>query len=323
MSLDGDSPTARALRALAAIQDHPGLTAADLGERLGVTDRAARRYVRILRDAGIPVESSQGRWGGYQIGRGFRPPPLTFTISEALGLTMAAVESHHGRDDAAGRALTKLTRVLPSGLAAAVDAVRASATAAPPAGATDPADPAVVAHLAEAITARRRTRLRYRARSSFVTEVDPWAVVPRRGLWYLLCWSHDRGARRLYRVDRVSEVRPLDDTFVYPDDLDPVAAVEEHLSEGWELAVEVVIDAPVERVRWWVPRQLGRLEPTDDGGTRLLGSTSTPDWYAVKLAEIAAPFRVVSPPELAVELRGIAARLREAAQSDSRGGSVG
>lgn len=311
MGIDGDSPTSRALLALAAIQDSPGITASRLGQRLGVSDRAARRYVAILREAEIPVESTPGRYGGYAIGRGFRPPPLTFTMSEALGLTMAAVESHHGTDDAAGRALTKLTRVLPAGLATAVDALRQVTT---PPEVDAEADPAVVARLAEAAARRRSISLRYRASRSFRTRVDPWAVLPRRGYWYLLCWSHDREARRLYRVDRISDVQIEEaSAFEPPEGLDPVTAVEEHLSEGWELAVEVVVDAPPEQVRWWVPRQLGRLEPTDHGGTRLLGTTSTPDWYAVKLAAIRAPFRVVSPREVAIELQQLAERLRVAA----------
>lgn len=308
MGLDGDSPTSRALSALAAIQDAPGITAAELGRRLGVTDRAARRYVAILREADIPVESTPGRYGGYRIGRGFRPPPLTFTMSEALGLTMAAVESHHGADDAAGRALAKLTRVLPAELAAAVEALRQVTT--PPEVEAD-VDPVVVARLAEAAATRRRVSLRYRAGSSFRTTVDPWAVVPRRGYWYLLCWSRDRDARRLYRVDRISDVRFGEHGVEVPAGLDAAATVEEHLSEGWELAVEVVVEAPLEQVCWWLPRQLGRLEEVP-GGTRLVGTTSTPDWYAVKLAEIRAPFRVVSPPELAEEVRALGERLRAA-----------
>src|SRR5438045_2087220 len=61
------SPTARALLALEVIQDNPGITAQQLGERLGVSDRAARRYVAILREAELPVEAAGAaralRWG--------------------------------------------------------------------------------------------------------------------------------------------------------------------------------------------------------------------------------------------------------------------
>lgn len=63
------SPTARALRVLEILQTRPGATADELAQRLGVTERAARRYVGILREAGIPVESARGRHGGYRLGR--------------------------------------------------------------------------------------------------------------------------------------------------------------------------------------------------------------------------------------------------------------
>jgi biotin operon repressor len=86
------SPTARALLALEAIQNAPGINAQRLGERLGVTERAARRYVAILREAGLPIESGTGPYGGYQVGYGIRLPPLTFSAAEAAGLVMAVLE---------------------------------------------------------------------------------------------------------------------------------------------------------------------------------------------------------------------------------------
>ena len=56
--VDSTSPAARALAALEALSDSPGITAERLAWRLGVSERAVRRYVRVLRDAGIPVEST-------------------------------------------------------------------------------------------------------------------------------------------------------------------------------------------------------------------------------------------------------------------------
>ena len=64
------SPTARALRTLDILQTRPGTTADQLADRLGVTERAARRYIGILREAGIPVESTRGPYGGYRLRRG-------------------------------------------------------------------------------------------------------------------------------------------------------------------------------------------------------------------------------------------------------------
>ena len=128
------SPTARALRALDILQGRPGITAAELAQRLGVTERAARRYVAILREADIPVESTRGPYGGYTLGRGLRLPPLVFSATEALGLVMAALDSQHAvadPDDPVGSALGKILRVLPSNVARQAVALRETARAVP------------------------------------------------------------------------------------------------------------------------------------------------------------------------------------------------
>src|ERR1022692_4531902 len=121
------SPTARALLALEVIQNTPGITAQRLGDRLGVTERAARRYVAILREADLHIESVSGPYGGYRVGRGVRIPPLMFPAAEAMGLVMAVLEGHRGAadpTDLVGGALAKILRVLPERIAGAVRAFR-------------------------------------------------------------------------------------------------------------------------------------------------------------------------------------------------------
>ena len=90
-------------------------------------------------------------------------------------------------------------------------------------------------------------------------EVDPWAVILRHSRWYLLCWSHTRDARRVLRVDRIVSAEPLPDTFTPPPGLDPLRVLEEHLSQGWNFPVDVLIDAPPAEVACWLPRSLGML----------------------------------------------------------------
>ena len=114
--MDASNPTARALRCLELLQDSPGITANRLADKLGVSDRAARRYVAILREAGVLVESVRGRYGGYHVGRGLRLPPLMFSAAEALGLVMAVLDGHHDASDPTdpvGGALGKIMRALP------------------------------------------------------------------------------------------------------------------------------------------------------------------------------------------------------------------
>jgi predicted DNA-binding transcriptional regulator YafY len=308
------SPAARALLVLEMIQNAPGITADRLAERLGLSDRAVRRHVGILREAGIPVESTRGRYGGYRIGRGMRLPPLMFTPTEALGLVMAVLEGHPaGEDDPVGQALGKIVRALPEPLARPADAVRR----VPARGwQVVVPDVEVTARLVQASDAGERVRLRYGFdhEREWEIEFDPWAVVVRHRRWYLLGWSHGKDARRVLRVDRVRSVEVLPQRFEAPAGLDPLAAVEEQLSMGWKYDVEVVIDAPVEKCRHWLPRSFGRLEEIDDGTTRLVATTDEPDWYAAQLAALPMSFHLVGSPEVREAMVVLGRRLLDASE---------
>jgi predicted DNA-binding transcriptional regulator YafY len=315
------SPTARALLALELIQNSPGITAQRLGERLGVTERAARRYVAILREADLPIESVTGPYGGYRVGRGVRLAPLMFTAAEAMGLVMAVIEGHrYATDptDPVGSALAKILRTLPERVATPVRAVRD--VSAPAERQQVPVNPELTTQLIEACAATRRLRLHYRLDGrDLPMEVDPWAVVLRHSLWYLLGWSHGKQAQRVLRVDRIVAVEKLPDTFTPPEDLDAMRRVEEHFSQGWRHPVDVLVEAPVEQVRRWVPRSLALLEPDGQGRTRLCATTDNLDWYARNLATIPAPFRVLGSPELQRAVAALSRRLAEAASVTAQG----
>ena len=311
------SPTARALRALEVLQDRPGVGAADLAARLGVTERAARRYVAILREAGIPVESTRGPYGGYRLGRGARLPAVLFTQEEALGLVMAVLDSQpaaadtQDTDDVVGSALGKVVRALPDSVGRQAARLREHASAAPRQHSTLP-DPTTTSVLVAAVAARHRVVVSYRSASgsSWDAEVDPWAVVVRLGRWYLLCHSHRADARRTYRVDRITAVEELSQRFEPPPGLDPVAELEDALATGWEHETRVVFDAPHDRVAPWVHPPMGRLAPLG-GGCVLTGTTSNPTMYAQEwLARLPFDYRVEGGPELREAVTVLAARLR-------------
>lgn len=319
MSGEGTSPTARALRALEAIQRAPGITAGDLAAELGVTERAARRYVAILREADIPVLSTRGRYGGYRVGRGVRLPPLLFSDEEALGLVMAVLDGHHAAgdpDEPVGSALGKIVRALPQPIAAQAEAIRRTAAPAPDRGAARPAAD-VTAALVQACSAGRRVEIDYRthAGSAWTVVVDPWTVVVRHGRWYLLCHVVDRDVHRTYRLDRMPAVRVLDAPITHrpPADLDAVAMLEEHLALGWDYEVETVIDAPADAVARRLPRTLGRVTPLDDEHCLLSGSTSEPEWYAGQLTVLPVPYRITGSPEVRAAALEIGRRLVAAA----------
>ena len=266
------SPTARALLALELLQGNPGITADRLADKLGVSERAARRYVGILREAGIPIDSVRGPYGGYRVGRGLRLPPLVFSAEEALGLVMAVLDGHHDADDPTqpvGSALGELVRALPEPVAAQADAVRRTTAPAPDRSAAvrTPASPQPWCRRAPTTGASGSATGR-RPGTERDIDVEPWAVVVRHGRWYLLCRSVGSDATRAYPdFDRVRSVEELNDIFVPPDLPDPVSALEEHLGLGWEYDVEVLIDGPLDKVGRCIPRERsaggprGRADP--------------------------------------------------------------
>jgi predicted DNA-binding transcriptional regulator YafY len=311
------SPTARALRTLEILQGRPGMTADQLAALLGVTERAARRYVAILREAGIPVEAARGPYGGYRLGRGTRLPPVVFTEEQALGLVMAVLDGQPAAidaDDLVGAALSKVIRALPESIGRQAAALRAYASAAPDRHASRP-DPATTSALVAAVADRRRVVVTYRGEGggeAWDAEVDPWAVVVRFGRWYLLCHSHRAGAVRTYRVDRIRAVRQTPHGFTPPADLDPVAALEENLGTGWRYRTRVVFHAPRDKVAPWIRPPMGRLE-SDGDRCVLTGTTRNPEMYAQEwLATVPFDFTVEEGPELREAVARVAARFTAA-----------
>ncbi len=306
------SPTARALLVLELLQNHPGTTASELAEALGVTERAARRYVGILREAEIPVQSSRGRYGGYALGRGVRLPPLVFSSTEALGVVMAVLEGHHDAADAAdpvGNALRKIMRALPEAVAAQAELLRQTARPVRSQPAVSP-DPGITAELVAASAGRRVVRLDYRTPdgAQWSTRVEPWAVLVREGRWYLLCRRVSTAAMRTYRVDRIRAVEVLADSYEVPAEIDPAAELERNFAAGYPFPVEVVIEAPIAQLDG-LSRTVGELTAIDDTRTRLVATTGDPPYYAEILAGIPHPFQVIGGPEIAEAVVALGSRL--------------
>ena len=88
------------------------------------------------------------------------------------------------------------------------------------------------AALAEAIVDRQAVRFEYASASSETARrtVQPWGIVMRSGVEYLIGWDVDRRAPRTYRVGRISgRVRPTGDieAFERPDTL-PLGELDDH-----------------------------------------------------------------------------------------------
>src|ERR687894_1534136 len=84
-------PTTRVLTILELLQAHAEMSGAEIAARLEVDRRTVRRYILMLQDLGIPIETTRGPHGGYRLRPGFKLPPLMLTDEEALAVTLSLI----------------------------------------------------------------------------------------------------------------------------------------------------------------------------------------------------------------------------------------
>ncbi len=130
-----------------------------------------------------------------------RPPPLSLHEGAAL---LAALRPFAGAGvKVVEKAVRTIKKAVPEHLRGEVEALaKATDLAVGPPGEW-------AAALEEAIGKRLEVAVEYRAESdgSFARKVlEPRALFPRDGHWYLAAWNVEKGAEHLYRLDRVASV---------------------------------------------------------------------------------------------------------------------
>jgi predicted DNA-binding transcriptional regulator YafY len=182
------------------------VTAAELAEELGVSDRTVYRDIRDLVAAGTPIDGEAGI--GYALKREYDLPPLMFDPDELEALALGARIAASFGDDAMGRAaetaLSKIESVLPPRLR---EHLRGLPLYSPRTGAGRSRSYTLGAVRA-ALTARRRLRLRYRRGDGETTDrvVRPVAAFFWGRVWTLAAWCELRDDFRNFRLDRVERI---------------------------------------------------------------------------------------------------------------------
>jgi predicted DNA-binding transcriptional regulator YafY len=312
-------PTTRVLTVLELLQSHHRLSGPELAARLEVNARTARRYITMLQDMGIPIEAERGRYGAYRLRPGFKLPPLMFSDEEALAVTLGLLAARRlGLAVAAPAvegALAKIERVLPPALRERLQAVQASLVLDLARSEASPSS-ATVIELSGAAQLCRRVSMRYRTERGEETErqLDPYGIVFRQGRWYTVGHCHLRGALRLFRLDRVADLRLEAATFERPEGFDAAAFVVQSLASmpnTWE--VEVLLRASLDTARQRVSPVFGTLEAAEDG-VLLRAHGDHLSWMARELVATGLPLTVLRPEALREELRRLAAEIAAMAE---------
>ncbi|MGK3208338.1 helix-turn-helix transcriptional regulator [Amycolatopsis sp. MEPSY49] len=217
----------RLVATLLLMQTRGRVTAAELAAELEISVATARRDLEALSTAGVPVYPQPGRGGGWQLIGGARTDLSGLTARESQALFLLAGPAAAASPEVKS-ALRKLMGALPG-------TFRSDAEAAAEAIVVDPAGwgervkdrPPLVELLRDAVIARRRVRFTYSGRERLV---DPWGLVDKDDVWYLVAGTPK--GRRTFRVDRIAEPVPTEETADRPADLE--------LAKMWDEVVEEI-----------------------------------------------------------------------------------
>lgn len=315
----------RLISLLLLLQAHGQLPAPELARRLEVSVRTVFRDMEALGTAGFPVYAERGRAGGCALMSGFRTDVTGLTAAEAQALFVltgggATPVADLGLSEPARSALRKLAAGLPAAVRPHADQLAKHILIDPrgwhrPAP-VDPEPDRWLGVLRGAVLDGRRLRLGYASQSGVSTRlVDPWGLVAKAGVWYLVAAQRDRP--RMYRVSRVTGATVLDQPAQRPADLD-LAAVWQRLRDAVERPKETPMRVTL-RVRTEIMPMLLRIcEPqlvpagtsdaADGPGWRRLALTFRASGAARgTLLGFGDAVEVLTPAELRTEMREVAA----------------
>jgi predicted DNA-binding transcriptional regulator YafY len=205
----------RLVALLLLLQSAQRRTARDLAERLEVSERTIYRDVDALSASGIPVYTERGSEGGIALAEGYRQALMQFGEDEvrALFISGSAILADLGLGPNMDRALEKLR-------GAFTDVQRKAAEKARGRIHIDQrrwyqSDPPVerLSLVRRAVWDDRRLEIVYedRAKAKTTRCVDPHGLVSKAGVWYLVASTAE--GFRSFRIDRIADVRELDERF--------------------------------------------------------------------------------------------------------------
>lgn len=313
-------PSTRLLSILDLLRTHGQMSATALAALLEVDTRTVRRYMVMLADLGMPVETLHGRYGGYRLRPDYKLPPLVFASDEMLGLALGLLFTRQlglaGVVKGAESAIAKIQAVMPADLRMQSQILAATLVMDLPLGYGVKSE--TLFTLCRAIYERQQIRLHYQSRNGQSSErlIDPYAVVHKIGMWYLAGYCHLRQDLRVFRLDRIQQLTTGSETFIRPSSFDAQSFVESAIARtpGTWLA-EVRLETTLAEAKRLIPPATAILIPTPQGVTMY--------WYTADLAQLAhfllglpCPLVVSAPQQLREELRQLAQRAITLATQD-------
>ena len=287
------------------LQNQPNQKASELAEKLGVSLRTVHRYFEMLDEMGIPVYSERGPYGGFSLVRGYKMPPLVFTLEEAVAVVLGTglVQELWGdlyRESARG-ALAKLENLLPEEQAREVAWARSSLTATGMHRADLKQQTPALEKLRRATREHRSVTMLYQtSQVPHPTDrgLDPYALVHRWGWWYVIVFCHVHKEIRTFRVDRIVKVTLRETSFTKSAEFDLQDYLKHEMQAQPQIIARLKFDATSAHIVAGNHSYWQTVEPQADGSVEVTFPSPTLEWAASSALAYGPAVEVLEPPEL-------------------------
>ena len=172
-------------------------------------------------------------------------------------------------------------------------------------------EPPWIEPVRKALDNRKQLHIVYQSASrDEVTErdIDPWALFSSGGHWYLVAYCHKVEDERVFRLDRIRELKMLRRNAKRNDEVD-LSKYESVYVQAPD-ATEVSVEISPEAARWvteYYP--LGGQETLPDGWVRVVLSAGGTAWLERLLLRLGPHARSVQPLWLADNVKAMAERI--------------
>lgn len=313
---------ARLHNVIRLIETRNGITLDDLVEETGVDRRTVHRDLVAIQEAGYPLTSDrqEGRKVFRFLTNNRQVAPITFTLDELVSLHLLKAcagllppEPFGAEIDAI---FAKIHASLPPRSVAHLERIARVSLPRFQGGRTYAGSAELLSELRRALLFQYRVKLSYSrsGKEAAVYEIDPYTLVLAKGGLYLLAHAHNRGAVRLFAVERMVSLTVTRQRFEMPDDFSP----EQHFSDAFGLVTDQPMQLKIRfdrevahmvRDRIWRAGQTLQTEP--DGSVLLsfeaAGSLEILAW----VLSYGRHAELLEPTELRKELKRQIKGLRE------------
>ena len=220
----------RLVSLLLLLQSEQRRTARDLAARLEVSERTIYRDVDALSASGVPVYTERGSEGGIALAHGYRRALMHFAEDEvrALFISGSAILADLGLGPNMDRALDKLRGGFSDVQRKAAEKARGRIHIDQRRWYQNEPPVERLALVRRAVWDDRCLEIVYedRAKARTTRAVEPYGLVSKAGVWYLVARTRD--GYRSFRVDRIADVRELEERF----ERDPAFDLDAHWKQS-------------------------------------------------------------------------------------------